>query len=309
MIQLGGFVVYSAADFSRMMDPRLLQQMARRNALPTPLAAPISVAPPRLSLVSDLLRQQDQFQRALPRQTTSVAVLRPLFGTNQAVSGNALLSQKLQQSAQAGLAEWRKGVRETGRNTSPRIDAYARNAKFDPGYEWCGFFTAFAQTQAGFKYPEHYASYQKARDFFMYRSYTNRSASMNQQLDQLRAQQTAQGSTRQYFMLEESPNRQYVREQGKVFSHYNPDAHTFRWQNLPVQAGDVALFHHGHVGLVVNYNPATGQLTTVEGNTSGKGPDGKQWSQAVVMKTYDLTQASDRARFDGFGRPALGDFN
>ena len=83
---------------------------------------------------------------------------------------------------------------------------------------------------------------------------------------------------------------------------------THSWQNLPIQAGDVALFSHGHVGLVVSYDARTGKLETVEGNTTGLGPDGKQWSQAVVRKSYDLSKAQDRQRFDGFGRAANDDF-
>lgn len=292
----------------RLMSPSQLQARAREHSRPTLSPLPT----PQLTLVSDLLELQS---RKLGSAPVEIPVLRPLFSSEPRVADSAVvsphadLSQRLQQAVEAGLNEWRRGVRETSQNSSPRIDIYARNAKFGRGYEWCGFFAAFAHSQARFKYPEHYASYQKARDFFMYRNYTDRSQKTNQELDRLRQLHQQQSSTRQYFMLQESPNRNYVRQQGAVFKHYNVDAHTFTWQNLPVQPGDIALFHHGHVALVVSYDRNTGKLVTVEGNTSGRGPDGKQWNQAVVMKEYDLSKASDRWRFDGFGRPALGDFN
>lgn len=294
-----------------LMDPRLLIQRAQQNK---PVLAPVLSPLPKpsgLSQVSQILaRSGDQLQLSQPRlskPTSPLTVLRPLFAT--AVTGSSpALSSRLAQAVQVGLAEWRKGVKETSTNSSPRIDTYARNSYFGKGYEWCGFFTAFAHTQAGFKYPEHYASYQKAREFFMYRSYTDHSAGKNQQLDGLRLQHQSQGSTRQYYMLQESDNHAYLKNNPRLFAHYSPAANTFQWQNLPIQAGDVALFNHGHVGMVVSYNAQTGKLVTVEGNTAGKGPDGKHWTQAVVMKEYNLSQSADRKRFDGFGRPALGDF-
>lgn len=293
---------------AHLMDPYQLRQQALNNRRPSPAVQPA----PQLTLVSDLLQLSQGRLSAAP--SVSTPVLRPLFNPQIPLSGltnnsQLALSQRLQQAVQAGLAEWRKGVRETSQNSSPRIDIYARNAKFNRGYEWCGFFTAFAHSQAGFKHPEHYASYQKARDFFMYRNYTDRSQNTNRELDLLRQKHQQQGSTRQYFMLEESNNHAYLKNQAPFFRHYSAEANTFQWQNLPIQAGDVALFNHGHVGMVVSYNAQTGHLVTLEGNTSGKGPDGKQWSQAVVMKEYNLSQSSDRKRFDGFGRPALGDFS
>jgi hypothetical protein len=286
-----------------LADPRSLFRPAPQSPLLTglPLPPPPQTPVASFTRVSDLLQLQSS---SLPSGRR--AVLQPLFPA-PAASGNAV-TQRLQRAVQVGLQEWRSGVRESSRNSSTRIDTYARNARFDPGYEWCGFFAAFAHTQAGFKYPEHYASYQKSRDFFMYRSYTDRSQRKNSELDQLRTKHQAQGSTRQYFMLQESPNRDYVRQQGSVFRHYNPDSNSFNWQNLPVAPGDIVLFHHGHVGLVVDYDRTSGKLTTVEGNTSGTGPDGKHWTQALVRKEYNLSQASDRKRFDGFGRPALDDF-
>lgn len=221
-------------------------------------------------------------------------------------SGNR---QRQQIIVNSGLQEWRSGVKESGgSNRGPRIDTYAKNAKFGNGYEWCGFFTAFNYSKAGFKTPEHFASYQKARDFFLYRSYTSRDSSLHARLDQQRASDEAAGSTRQYFAMAESNVFDYIKAYSRYYGHIDANELKHTWQNIPIQPGDVALFNHGHVGMVVSYDNKTGKLVTVEGNTSGEGPDGKRWTQAVVRKEYDLSKASDRKRFDGFGRAADSDF-
>src|SRR5690606_7816297 len=105
--------------------------------------------------------------------------------------------------------------------------------------------------------PENFASYQKARDFFLYRSYTSRSPSLHQQLDQLRQSQTAAGTPRQYFIMEGSPTFDYVKAYKSYYSHLDLKAMTYNWQNIPIQPGDVALFSHGHVGLVISYDSKT----------------------------------------------------
>ena len=68
---------------------------------------------------------------------------------------------------------------------------------------------------------------------------------------------------------------------------------------MPIRPGDTALFDWGHLGLVESYDAASGRLTTIEGNTGNR----------VKRKVYDLSKASERAKFVGFGRPALGDFH
>ena len=108
--------------------------------------------------------------------------------------------------------------------------------------------------------------------------------------------------------MAESNVFEYIDAYGRYYEHIDPEALKHTWQNIPIQPGDVALFNHGHVGMVVSYDQRSGELVTLEGNTSGEGPDGKRWSQAVVRKTYDLSKASDRKRFDGFGRAADSDF-
>jgi hypothetical protein len=235
--------------------------------------------------------------------------LPPHIGTAALKGRTSTNTERQRIMVESGLQEWRSGVRESGgSNRGPRIDTYAKNAKFGNGYEWCGFFTAFNYSKAGFKTPEHFASYQKARDFFLYRSYTSRDSGLHAQLDQQRASDTAAGSPRQYFAMAESNVFEYIDAYSRYYEHIDPNALKHTWQNIPIQPGDVALFNHGHVGMVVSYDNRSGKLVTVEGNTSGEGPDGKQWSQAVVRKTYDLSKASDRKRFDGFGRAADSDF-
>lgn len=237
--------------------------------------------------------------RGLP-QIQAPASVRPVSAAN---------TERQRIIVDSGIKEWQSGVKESGgSNRGPRIDTYAKNSKFGKGYEWCGFFVAFNYSEAGFKTPEHFASYQKARDFFLYRSYTSRDSGLHARLDQQRASDTAAGSTRQYFAMAESNVFEYIDAYGRYYEHIDPEALKHTWQNIPIQPGDVALFNHGHVGMVVSYDQRSGELVTLEGNTSGEGPDGKRWSQAVVRKTYDLSKASDRKRFDGFGRAADSDF-
>ncbi|HEY9843437.1 MAG: hypothetical protein ACAI44_01235 [Candidatus Sericytochromatia bacterium] len=284
---------------SQLFGPALQQPAPRLNQVSS-----------RLNQVSSLLGRQDQVQTPF-RPNGGQAVLHPLFQQGQV--GTIFLPPRQSQIHQvivsSGLREWQQGVRESGgANRGARINQYAANAEFGPGYEWCGFFTAWNYSQAGFQYPEHFASYQKARDFFLYRSFTSRDPGLHRQQDQLRVQQQAEGSSRQYFIMAGSPTYDYVRDHPKYYAHVNLAAMTHSWQSLPIQPGDVALFSHGHVATVVSYDRNSGRLETVEGNTSGTGPDGKFRSQAVVRKSYELSQADDRAKFDGFGRAAQGDF-
>ncbi|HVE83569.1 MAG TPA: CHAP domain-containing protein, partial [Myxococcales bacterium] len=75
-------------------------------------------------------------------------------------------------------------------------------------------------------------------------------------------------------------------------------------QNLPIRPGDVVIFDDGfrggtgHIGLVASYTPP--MLTTIEGNV-----DGGQ----IKTYTYDLSDPKVAAQIDGFGRPALSDFD
>ena len=295
-------------NFNRLgSTPQGLPMLAN----PQQLFARTPVPPrPALNQVSNLLGRQDQVQLPALRPMGRPAVLQPLFGGGPIQGLNGRLAQIHQIISRSGLQEWQQGVRESGgSNRGARINQYAANAKFGPGYEWCGFFTAWNYSQAGFKYPENFASYQKSRDFFLYRSYTSRDPGLHRDLDQLRTQHAASGSSRQYFIMQESPTFDYVSDYRKHYGHVNLAAMTHSWQSLPIQPGDVALFSHGHVGQVVSYDRSSGRLETVEGNTSGTGPDGKHRSQAVVRKSYDLSKPEDRKRFDGFGRAALGDFN
>lgn len=210
---------------------------------------------------------------------------------------------------QSAETEWASGVKENrGSNRGTRVDQYARNAKFSPGYAWCGFFAAFNYSKAGFQYPEKFASYQKARDFFLYRDYVKDDKTTNQKLDSLRKEQKAEGSTRQYFMLKESAGIKYIKNNPTRFMNVDLKNSIFDYKNIPIQAGDVVLFSFGHVGIVESYDKNTGKLKTIEGNATGTAVNGRVTTNAVVKNTYDLSKASDRKIIDGFGRPALGDF-
>lgn len=252
----------------------------------------------------------------LQRNNFKSPVLKNSYSGNISFSPGDIQLQQLQsRSVNSALGEWQSGVREDlGKDHGRKVDKYYYNSHFTPGGGgWCGFFVAYNYAQAGFKYSPQLAGAEKARDFFLYRQYTNRSKEKNEGFDQLREQQKVQGSQRQFFMLEESPSVKYIKNYRNLFSHYNADANTFNYRTLPIRPGDTILYNTGnsggHVGMVVSYDPSSGRLETVEGNSSGTGPDGKKWSQAVVRKTLDLTDPRVRAKIEGFGRPAAGDFS
>ncbi len=240
---------------------------------------------------------------------------------NQGIGNSNIFSadsglQNLQKNAlSSAVGEWQAGVTENlGKNSGTRVNQYYKNAGFEAGGKggWCGFFVAFNYAQSGFKFSPHLASMEKARDFFMYRQYTDRSASKENKLDTLKQQHQGQGSQRQFFLLENSPTIKYLNEHKNTFKNYTDTATVFNHTNLPIRPGDTVLFDTGdsggHVAMVYSYNPNSGKLVTIEGNTTGECVDGKKHSNSVVTKNYDLTLPAVRARFAGFGRPALGDF-
>jgi hypothetical protein len=70
-------------------------------------------------------------------------------------------------------------------------------------------------------------------------------------------------------------------------------------KELPIRSGDTVLFGKpGHVAQVDNFDAATGKLTIIEGN----------WGNRVNTRTLDLSDPYVRGTIEGFGRPALGDF-
>jgi len=229
---------------------------------------------------------------------------------------NIFSSKNMYQIKQIALKsadyEWRLGVKEThGKNRSPRIDQYAKNSSFGVGGEWCGFFLAFNYSQAGFKYPSSLAGMKKSRDFFLYRSYTN--LSKNSELEQLRLQHKQNGNERKFFLLEESPSINYIKNNKNKYSYYNVEQNTFKYYNLPIEPGDTVLFgdgiNSGHIGMVVSYDKNNGKLVTIEGNTMGRTINGKIENGVVAYQEYDLKNPKTRAKIAGFGRPSIEDFN
>jgi len=113
---------------------------------------------------------------------------------------------------------------------------------------------------------------------------------------------TEPGSGRQLFILEgtDTQGTQWTAwnatQNGLPQERYTPE-------NLPIRAGDVVIFDDGylggtgHIGLVESYNPP--MLTTIEGNVNGG---------QIERHTYDLSDPAVAAEIDGFGRPALSDF-
>ncbi|MBI2378386.1 MAG: CHAP domain-containing protein [Deltaproteobacteria bacterium] len=210
--------------------------------------------------------------------------------------------EALQSSAvDVARGELARGVRadpSLGPNRGARIDAYAKDAKMPTGLAWCGYFAQYAYGQAardvGGARTERMQlhSMQKARSYFMYRDYTNASAARNAELDVLADRQTSEGSARRYMVLEGSAGARFAKQAGRSHDTHSP-------KDLPLRPGDIALFSKGHIGVVESYDQATGKLTTIEGNSTGG---------AVRRSTYDLNDPRQGAGFEGFGRPALGDF-
>ena len=199
-------------------------------------------------------------------------------------------------SAQKELAA---GVKEVGNtNTGPRVDEYAKEARMNTGGKWCGYFTnwnyavAAKDLEGRFKGPSLHSK-PKACYSFLYRSYTNDSRSKMQELDTLKANHEAAGSTRQFFVFKGSQGHALAK------SLNQPCVVADDYRELDIRPGDTALWDRSHVGMVESYNKETGILVTIEGNLSGR----------VRRMEYDLKNAADRNQFTGFGRPSLEDFN
>ncbi len=199
-------------------------------------------------------------------------------------------------SAQKELAA---GVREIGNtNTGPRVDEYAKEARMNTGGKWCGYFTnwnyavAAKDLEGRFKGPSLHSK-PKACYSFLYRSYTNDSRSKMQELDTLKANHEAAGSTRQFFVFAGSQGHALAK------SLNQPCVVADDYRELDIRPGDTALWDRSHVGMVESYNKETGILVTIEGNLGGR----------VRRMQYDLKDAADRNQFTGFGRPSLEDFN
>lgn len=203
------------------------------------------------------------------------------------------LNQAMATSVASARRELSMGVRESGgANRGPRVDLYARTSRMNSGQMWCGFFVGFNYAQAGFKHPDRLASTYKAQRFFLY-----------QDADQL-AEHRAQGSTRQFYTFAESRSRSDLVAGQRNYPHYNVQANTFKWSNMPIRPGDTVIFQRSgqgyptHIGQVESYDRSTGRLVTIEGNVDDR----------VVRKTYDLRDPAMRRDIAGIGRPAAGDF-
>lgn len=159
----------------------------------------------------------------------------------------------------------------------PLTDEQVRPYRVHDG-DWCGMFVG-AQLGLERAAREGIASTSKALGFF-----------------------TTPDSGRQLFMLEgtDTEGRQWTNH--GATSNGLPEER-YAWENLPIRPGDVVIFDDGfkggtgHIGMVQSYEPPL--LTTVEGNTDGG---------RIKVHTYDLSDSDVAAQFDGFGRPALSDF-
>lgn len=295
IVDLYLWVMLQAARRSRMPrdDFRVQRGGPRRGGGPR-RAPRFGARAPEGSLSAGQLQRADE--QRIQQRTRAPARLGPTAptpGQTPADAELAAIQSRVMDSARREI-----GVREIGStNRGQRVDEYARRSRMPTGHHWCGFFTGFNYDEAArelggsFRGINGFHSMQKARSFFEYRSYTDNSRSTNQRLDSLREQHRAEGSTRRWMVLDGSGGHRHATTHNRPHEVYEPS-------NLPIRAGDTALFSRGHVGLVESYDRSTGQLTTIEGNTSN----------AVRRRTYDLNNPSDRAKFEGFGRPARSDF-
>lgn len=193
------------------------------------------------------------------------------------------LEQKMAKALEVARQEWDKGVRETpGKpNRGKEVDKYAAAVGGIIGETWCGYYLGYCYDKAGLQDTLALASTYRAKKFFS-----------------------------------EPHSDRLLLEVGETF---NPSKSQYTYSNLPIQPGDVVIFAEkgqSHLGMVEAYNPQTGMLTTLEGNSGGgsaKKGDGSDTEvvrdgNAVVRKLYNLTLKSIRDKFTGFGRPALRDF-
>jgi hypothetical protein len=245
----------------------------------------------------DLARADEQRRRS-PSPPAPEGLPPPQVQAAQPPAGpaDARLADLQSRTMDSARRELAAGVRDRGGNRGERVDQYARSAGMPEGGAWCGYFTQFNYDQAARENRGRFGgalhSFEKARSFFGYRSYTDARATTNARLDALREQHQGEGSARRFMVLEGSSGQRWAERNNRPHEVFDPGT-------LPLRAGDTALFNRGHVGLVEGYDPRTGILTTIEGNAGGG---------QVLRREYDLNDPAVRARFEGFGRPALGDF-
>jgi hypothetical protein len=229
------------------------------------------------------------------------------FSQNDLQFENIKASAMSEKSLELGKAALDSAKKEMSKDIpvvksrAANVDKYMDHAGVSKGGMWCGAFAGYNLEQTGFKFPEHLASVEKATAFFLYRKYTDNSAAINTKLDQLKSEQSTTGSERQLFFLRGADGKpSNVSDVAKY--HLKPDQienRAFDYTKLPIQVGDTAIFN-GHIGMVESYDQKSGKLVLIEGNSGGK--------TGINRSEYDLSRAEDRAKFTGFGRPAVNDF-
>ena len=199
------------------------------------------------------------------------------------------------QSSTVDFAQRELDNRVTLAKNPDRVQQYAKAGGMDGG-AWCGYFTGFQYEQAAKAQGGHFNkdaiqkfhSMEKARAYFEYSNYTKETND-----DGLRTKHQAEGSARKWMVLEGSHGDKHAK------ANHRPSEVYEKPSELPIRKGDTVLFSFGHVGIVKDFDPTTGKLTTIEGNAGG----GK-----VKEITRNLNDPKARALIEGFGRPAMGDF-
>lgn len=182
-----------------------------------------------------------------------------------------------------------------------------RDSGLREGQAWCGGWVAHTYDRAAAAEGGDYTRSRQllsdgdARRHFLYQ---RGDGTVN---EQLRDRQAAEGSQRRYITLANPGEAANTPRQGTNHEVYD-DPH-----NLPIRPGDTVIMN-GHVAMVQSYNAENGTVRILEGN-AGRNTDRVDNSRVVHLTQEHTTrnrrgQATRLGRdaIQGFGRPALGDF-
>lgn len=217
-------------------------------------------------------------------------------------------------------SDWHGNVGEHDRKAGGRLDqmfivsGYSRfgvpKGKGDKVPEWCGM-AVVSWLIAGGLNPAHNLSFLHCLNVEAFFTYGKKK---NVNPRRLKTEVAASG------------------EWFKILDWHNAKGQARRWSdraacaigiatsdNEIFQQGDVVLLDWSgggagsageadHITMVRHWDPTSKVLTLIEGNRTGKGPDGKTRKESVVVVTYDLKIAKTAALVYGAGRLSPLDF-
>lgn len=234
----------------------------------------------------------------------------------------------LRQMTAAGYAdnEWRAQVTEA-RNPG-RIDHYASVPRFgnrivDRNVDWCGFFVAYNLHGAGMDrdLAAGFNHVNNVEAFFNYRH----SGGSNRR----RVPGWAREPGGEWMELNELHRLRGSERSWTAHDSITSSVDRGALDELEFRPGDVALIDlqgngsADHIVMIRSWDPDTGILETVEGNSVGqvvsridsqgqpvtrRYPAGDERGTAVTVNRFDLRNRRDLRRLYGVGRPSLMDF-